>query len=43
MLGGSHFSGHRVDGPRVERNIREILAAIGSDRPRMTMRVTEAR
>ena len=42
-LEGSLPSGHRVDGPRIERAVREILAAIGEDPEREGLRGTPRR
>lgn len=40
---GSFSSDHRVDGPRIERAVREILAAIGEDPEREGLRETPRR
>lgn len=40
---GSFPSDHRVDGPRIERAVREILAAIGEDPEREGLRGTPRR
>lgn len=40
---GSYSSDHRVDGPRIERAVREILAAIGEDPEREGLRETPRR
>jgi len=42
-LEGSFPSDHRVDGPRIERAVREILAAIGEDPEREGLRGTPRR